>query len=127
MIERRKTRIVKIGNRAIGGKNKIAVQSMLNVPANDVEGNVKQALELEKAGCEIVRLTVPDTAAVKTLYAVKEAVKIPVVADIHFDYRCALESVAAGACGNSPRWWKRCWPISLPAAGPRASRASRWR
>ena len=97
MIERRKTRIVKIGNRAIGGKNKIAVQSMLNVPANDVEGNVKQALELEKAGCEIVRLTVPDTAAVKTLYAVKEAVKIPVVADIHFDYRCALESVAAGA------------------------------
>ena len=97
MIERRKTRIVKIGNRAIGGKNKIAVQSMLNVPANDVEGNVKQALELQKAGCEIVRLTVPDTAAVKTLYAVKEAVKIPVVADIHFDYRCALESVAAGA------------------------------
>lgn len=97
MIERRKTRTVKIGNRAIGGKNKIAVQSMLNVPANDVEGNVKQALELEKAGCEIVRLTVPDTAAVKTLYAVKEAVKIPVVADIHFDYRCALESVAAGA------------------------------
>lgn len=97
MIERRKTRTVKIGNITIGGKNKIAVQSMLNVPANDVEGNVKQALELEKAGCEIVRLTVPDAAAVKTLYAVKEAVKIPVVADIHFDYRCALESVAAGA------------------------------
>ncbi len=97
MIERRKTRTVKIGNISLGGKNKIAVQSMLNVPANDVEGNVKQALELQKAGCEIVRLTVPDTAAVKTLYAVKEAVKIPVVADIHFDYRCALESVAAGA------------------------------
>lgn len=97
MIERRKTRTVKIGNIAIGGKNKIAVQSMLNVPASDVEGNVKQALELERAGCEIVRLTVPDAAAVKTLYAVKEAVKIPVVADIHFDYRCALESVAAGA------------------------------
>lgn len=97
MIERIKTRTVKIGNIAIGGKNKIAVQSMLNVPASDVEGNVKQALELERAGCEIVRLTVPDAAAVKTLYAVKEAVKIPVVADIHFDYRCALESVAAGA------------------------------
>lgn len=97
MIERRKTRTVKIGNISLGGKNKIAVQSMLNIPANDVEGNVKQALELERAGCEIVRLTVPDTAAVKTLYAVKEAVKIPVVADIHFDYRCALESVAAGA------------------------------
>lgn len=97
MIERRKTRTVKIGNICIGGENPIAVQSMLNVPANDVEGNVKQALELEAAGCEIVRLTVPDTSAAKTLYAVKEAVKIPVVADIHFDYRCALESVAAGA------------------------------
>lgn len=97
MIERRKTRTVKIGNICIGGENPIAVQSMLNVPANDVEGNVKQAKELEAAGCEIVRLTVPDTSAAKTLYAVKEAVKIPVVADIHFDYRCALESVAAGA------------------------------
>lgn len=97
MIERRKTRTVKIGKLCIGGENKIAVQSMLNVPAHDVEGNVKQAIELEKAGCEIVRLTVPDTAAAKTLYAVKEAVKIPVVADIHFDYRCALESIAAGA------------------------------
>lgn len=97
MIERRKTRTVKIGNICIGGENPIAVQSMLNVPANDIEGNVKQAKELEAAGCEIVRLTVPDTAAAKTLYAVKEAVKIPVVADIHFDYRCALESVAAGA------------------------------
>lgn len=97
MIQRRKTRTVKIGNISIGGKNHIAVQSMLNVPAHDVEGNVKQALELQNAGCEIVRLTVPDTAAAKTLYAVKEAVKIPVVADIHFDYRCALESIAAGA------------------------------
>lgn len=97
MIERRKSRTVKIGNICIGGENPIAVQSMLNVPAHDIEGNVKQALELERAGCEIVRLTVPDTAAAKTLYAVKEAVKIPVVADIHFDYRCALESVAAGA------------------------------
>ena len=97
MIERRKTRTVKIGNVCIGGNSKIAVQSMLNVPAHDIEGNIKQAIELEKAGCEIVRLTVPDTAAAKTLYAVKEAVKMPVVADIHFDYRCALESVAAGA------------------------------
>ena len=69
---------------------------MLNVLAHDIEGNVAQAVELEKAGCEIVRLTVPDIEAVKTLYAVKNAVKIPVVADIHFDYKCALESVAAG-------------------------------
>ncbi len=96
MINRRISRKVKAGNVEIGGDSKITVQSMLNVPAEDVEGNVKQALELQKAGCEIVRLTVPNKEAVKTLYAVKNAVSIPVVADIHFDYKCALESVEAG-------------------------------
>lgn len=95
-MERRSTRTVKAGNVEIGSGSKITVQSMLNVLAHDIEGNVAQAVELEKAGCEIVRLTVPDIEAVKTLYAVKNAVKIPVVADIHFDYKCALESVAAG-------------------------------
>lgn len=95
-MERRFTRTVKAGNVEIGSGSKITVQSMLNVLAHDIEGNVAQAVELEKAGCEIVRLTVPDVEAVKTLYAVKNAVKIPVVADIHFDYKCALESVAAG-------------------------------
>ncbi len=95
-MERRITKTVTAGNVKIGSGNKITVQSMLNVPAHNIDGNVAQALELEKAGCEIVRLTVPDLEAVKTLYAVKNAVKIPVVADIHFDYKCALESVAAG-------------------------------
>lgn len=95
-MERRITRTVKAGNVEIGSGSKITVQSMLNVLAHDIEGNVAQAVELEKAGCEIIRLTVPDIEAVKTLYAVKNAVKIPVVADIHFDYKCALESVAAG-------------------------------
>lgn len=95
-MERRITRTVKAGNVEIGSGSKITVQSMLNVLAHDIEGNVAQAVELERAGCEIVRLTVPDIEAVKTLYAVKNAVKIPVVADIHFDYKCALESVAAG-------------------------------
>ena len=97
MIERRKSRVVKAGNVKIGGNSPISVQSMLNAPAEDAGANVKQAQALERAGCEIIRLTVPNTEAVKTLYAVKDAVKIPVVADIHFDYRCALESVAAGA------------------------------
>lgn len=96
MIERRKSKKVFAGNVAIGGDSKITVQSMLNIPAEDVEGNVRQAEELEKAGCEIVRLTVPNKEAVRTLYAVKNAVKIPVVADIHFDYKCALDSVEAG-------------------------------
>lgn len=97
MIERRKSRVVKAGNVKIGGNSPISVQSMLNAPAEDSGANVRQAQALERAGCEIIRLTVPNTEAVKTLYAVKDAVKIPVVADIHFDYRCALESVAAGA------------------------------
>lgn len=69
---------------------------MLNKRADDIAGNVEQAVALEKAGCEIIRISVPDNESVKALAAVKEAVKIPVVADIHFDYRLALESVAAG-------------------------------
>lgn len=97
MTERRKSKAVKAGNVQIGGGAKVSVQSMLNVPAEDAAGNVRQAVALEEAGCEIVRLTVPNREAVKTLAAVKEAVSIPVVADIHFDYKCALESVAAGA------------------------------
>lgn len=96
MAERRKSRVVTVGNLKIGGNNPVSVQSMLNAAADDAEGNVRQAVELEKAGCQIIRLTVPNVEAVRTLYAVKDAVKIPVVADIHFDYRCALESVAAG-------------------------------
>lgn len=96
MTERRISRQVTAGNLKIGGGAHISVQSMLNARAEDVEGNVRQAKALESAGCEIVRLTVPNQEAVKTLAAVKEAVSIPVVADIHFDYQCALESVAAG-------------------------------
>ncbi|HPP67573.1 MAG TPA: flavodoxin-dependent (E)-4-hydroxy-3-methylbut-2-enyl-diphosphate synthase [Clostridiales bacterium] len=96
-MERRKTRQVAAGSVPIGGGAPIAVQSMLNKPAHDIEGNVEQAKTLEKAGCEIIRLSVPDKEAVKTLYAVKQSVSVPVVADIHFDYRLALESVAAGA------------------------------
>lgn len=96
MLERRNTRTVTAGQLKIGGGSKISVQSMLNVPAEDVEGNVRQAKVLEQAGCEILRLTVPNPEAVRTLAAVKDAVSIPVVADIHFDYKCALESIAAG-------------------------------
>lgn len=95
-MERRNSRKVKIGNLYIGGSEHIAVQSMLNVPAHDVEGNVKQAVALEKAGCEIIRVSVPDKEAVKTVEALKSAVKAPIVADIHFDYKLALDSLAVG-------------------------------
>ena len=81
----------------IGGGAKISVQSMLNLPADDIAGSVAQAKELQSAGCDIVRATVPDAAAVKTIAALKENISIPVVADIHFDYKMALEAAAAGA------------------------------
>lgn len=87
---------VKVGNLTLGDGH-IYIQSMLNVPADDIEGNVRQAKELEAAGCEIIRTAVPDIKNVGLIYALKNAVGIPVVADIHFDYRIALECVAAGA------------------------------
>ena len=91
----RSVHFVKVGNCTLDGQ-KIYIQSMLNVPANDVDGSIKQAVALEKAGCEIVRASIPDINAVKLIPAIKEAVKIPLVADIHFDYKLALESIAAG-------------------------------
>lgn len=87
---------VTAGNVKIGGGAKITIQSMLNVPASDIENSVKQAVELEKAGCEIIRAAIPNKEAVALIPALKEAVSIPVVADIHFDYRLALEAVEAG-------------------------------
>ena len=87
---------VKIGNVTIGGGSPIAVQSMLNVPAEDVAGSVAQAKALEAAGCDIIRAAVPDREAVRLVPAIKAAVSVPLVADIHFDYRIALDCVAAG-------------------------------
>ncbi len=95
-MERRISKKVKVGNIFIGGDAPISVQSMLNVPAHDIDGNVKQARSLEAVGCEIIRLAVPDEESVKTLAAVKNAVSVPVVADIHFDYKLALMSLDAG-------------------------------
>lgn len=96
MICRRKTRAVYAGKVGIGGDAPITVQSMLNIHADDIENSVKQAVELEKAGCDIVRIAVPDMRAVALIDALKSNISIPVVADIHFDYKLALESAAAG-------------------------------
>ena len=89
-------REVKIGNIKIGGTNPIAVQTMLNVPVKDIAGNVAQAERVAKAGCQIVRVTVPTPADAAVVAAIKEKVDIPVVADIHFDYRLALLCVDGG-------------------------------
>lgn len=96
MRELRKSRTVYAGNVPIGGGSKVTVQSMLNVPSTDLAGSVQQAVELEKAGCEIIRLAIPNMEAIKLIPAIKKAVSVPLVADIHFDYRLALEAVAAG-------------------------------
>ena len=95
-MDRRVSKQVMVGQIAIGGGAPVTVQSMLNVPAHDIAGNVAQALRLQACGCDIIRTAVPDKEAVALVYALKEALSIPVVADIHFDYQLALESAAAG-------------------------------
>lgn len=87
---------VKAGNICIGGGAEVSVQSMLNVPSTDIKGSVKQAKALEAAGCQIIRAAVPDKSAVRLIAALKEAVNVPIVADIHFNYQLALEACAAG-------------------------------
>ena len=89
-------REVKVGNTALGGTNPVLVQSMLNVRSGDVEGNVKQAVELEKAGCQIIRVSVPTLEDVRLVEAIKNEISIPLVADIHFDYKVALACAEAG-------------------------------
>ncbi len=87
---------VQAGNVKIGGGAEVSIQSMLNVPADNIEDSVKQAVALEKAGCEIIRAAIPNKDAVRLIPALKEAVSVPIVADIHFDYKLALEAVEAG-------------------------------
>lgn len=91
----RNVRPVQVGDCILDGKH-IYIQSMLNTRSDDIEGSVKQALSLEAAGCEIIRAAIPDMDAISLIPAIKEKVSIPLVADIHFDYRLALEAVSAG-------------------------------
>ena len=90
-----KRRPVKVGKHILDGK-KIYIQSMLNVPAEDIKGSVAQAVELEQAGCEIIRAAIPDMNAVRLIPAIKQEVSVPLVADIHFDYKLAIEAANAG-------------------------------
>ena len=88
-------REVRVGGLTIGGGAPVVVQSMLNVPAKDIDGNVLQAKRLEKAGCQMIRAAVPTLQDVPLIAALKQAVGVPVVADIHFDHRIALSCVEA--------------------------------
>lgn len=96
-MNRRTSKQVMVGGVAIGGGAPISVQSMLNLPAHDIVGNVEQAKRLQACGCDVIRTAVPDMQSVALVAALKEAVSVPIVADIHFDYKLALESAAAGA------------------------------
>jgi (E)-4-hydroxy-3-methylbut-2-enyl-diphosphate synthase len=91
-----KSRVVKVGPYKLGGNNPVRVQSMCNTDTRDVIATVKQILELEKAGCEIVRVAIPDMEAARAVGKIKKQIHIPLVADIHFDHKLALEVIAQG-------------------------------
>lgn len=97
MITRQDTKKIWIGNKAIGGGEPIAIQSMTNTDTRDVAATVKQILRLEKAGCEIIRCTVPDMEAARAIQEIKKQIHIPIVADIHFDYKMAIAAMENGA------------------------------
>lgn len=99
MIERKKTRAISLGGVGIGGDNPVRVQSMCNTDTRDVLSTAAQIRRLAEAGCEIVRVAVPDEAAAKALFELRQSSPVPLVADIHFDYRLALTAVQAGIQG----------------------------
>ena len=94
---RKDTKVINIGGRKIGGGNPVAIQSMTNTKTEDVEATVAQILALEKAGCEIIRCAVPTMEAAQALKEIKKQIHIPLVADIHFDYRLAIAAIENGA------------------------------
>ena len=94
---RTQTKVIQIGNVKIGGSYPVAIQSMTNTKTEDVEATVKQILALERAGCEIIRCAVPTMEAAEALREIKRRIHIPLVADIHFDYRLAIAAIENGA------------------------------
>lgn len=96
-MRREETKEIRIGGKTIGGGNPIAIQSMTNTKTEDAEATIRQILELENAGCDIVRCTVPNMEAAEALRTIRAGVHIPVVADIHFDHRLAVAAIENGA------------------------------
>ena len=94
---RDQTKVIRIGNKVIGGGNPVLIQSMCNTKTEDVEATVAQILKLEEAGCEIIRVAVPTMEAAAAIREIKKQIHIPLVADIHFDYRLAIASIESGA------------------------------
>ena len=96
MYNRNETRPIYVRDIQIGGQNKVIIQSMCNTKTKDIENTVKQILELEKAGCQIIRVACLDVEDAKAIREIKKKIHIPIVADIHFDYKIALEAINAG-------------------------------
>jgi (E)-4-hydroxy-3-methylbut-2-enyl-diphosphate synthase len=92
----RQSKRIKIGNTFMGGSEPVLVQSMLNIPADNIEDSVKQAVELEKAGCQVIRFAVPNEQALDLIEPIKNATTVPLVADIHFDYKLAIGAAERG-------------------------------
>lgn len=99
IIKRRKTKIIDIGGVKIGGGNPISIQSMTKTDTRDAKSTIKQIIQLAESGCEIIRIAIPDNTAAESLFKIVPSSPIPVVADIHFDYRLALKSIKAGVHG----------------------------
>lgn len=95
-MERINTKKIQVGNVQIGGQNKVVIQSMCNTKTKDVKATIEQILELEKAGCEIIRVACLDIEDAKAIKEIKEKIHIPIVADIHFDYKIALQAIESG-------------------------------
>lgn len=95
-MERRKSRKIKLGDTTLGGDSPVLVQSMLNVPSTNIDGSVAQAKALAAAGCQVIRFAIPDEAALDLIEPIKNAVNVPLVADIHFNYRLALGAAQRG-------------------------------
>ena len=93
---RKNTRKIKVGNVQIGGQNKVIIQSMCNTETKDIKSTVEQIIELEKAGCEIIRVACLDIEDAKAIKEIKKQIHIPIVADIHFDYKIALQAIESG-------------------------------
>jgi (E)-4-hydroxy-3-methylbut-2-enyl-diphosphate synthase len=99
MIERENTRVIFVGNVAIGGNNPISIQSMTTTKTADVKATAQQIKELTIAGCDIVRVAVPDIASAEAIKRIKQQISIPIIADIHFDHKLAIASIKAGVDG----------------------------
>lgn len=128
MHPRRKTRVVNVGEVAIGGQNPIAIQSMCTTKTHDVKATVKQILALEKVGCEIIRVTVPFPKDAEAIAAIKEKIHIPLVADIHFDYRMAIAAMKNGADKiriNPGNIGKKEWVVEVIEAAKKYKKAIR--